>query len=820
MVDTERKWGAGGREPPRRMEDTSPGPSGSPKNEPIGPTKGSRPQGSRADAVAAVAGGGAHRSSWSQFLRMELCSSKISPLRKGYEQARGQQGRGVDPKRTVEEACFEAARVAGNHPHVPEPGEPGRLYGIDPADIPALLQKEVERLNAELRDQRIALSPGTSAVGKAPIRVDTPILIHTVASHPILCTDDGQGAPSLDDPIYRDMARTWAADWRAWKLADASKRGLRVLSMIVHLDERHLHIHCFEVAGNPRLDARQGHPGWRAKLAVKRLPGETTAATECRANAAYRSALRAWQDEHHAEVGAKHGLSRLGPCRARVSRGQAIAARILSEGVVRVQKAAIVAERQHGARLEQQRREAEEVAAELRQIRRQAGKGRTEIANMRRKYADLRAKAEAEALRGEDARSERERVEKAVGETRALLVSVGTDLADAELARDAARADLAEERRALRRRRRRGRLLKEVMGRAVGRLGELRRQRQALVDEVSALRAVREELCGAHEKLEDTKRATSALEEKAHELKEQIAQSVKKRDQQIADEDLLLERLGSIANVCRGAEAKARASEAELARVERELKERTAAAAAAEAQRKRAVDEEETVRARRDALALEVEAAAKSLDQTRRARATLNELMESDRVARSSAREELAQDQAECARRVAELDGRLAAVDAIVKGHLFLGKKGKGGRRLLYEGPADLPARVAPAEAWVAANLEGFYLGVLDARLAPDAITLAVRGWARGWFDGVAAKPRKDGRPCLLIAHEAPSDCAALVEPVLETVALVLRALPDRAEIDRVGCELESWLPTARAQRLRQGLAPFQSPGWRRGAER
>ena len=213
--------------------------------------------------------------------------------------------------RTVSDIAAEAARLDGHAPHVEQPQPPIRHYGIDPAEIPA----EIERLVAERR----AALRGTK---RAAIRRDTHVLEGMVYSHPAYCrpTPDehtGEPRPCLTDPATRLDYAAWRDSTMSWARESAEHRGLRVLSIVEHLDEAHPHIHVLSLPLNDRMDAKQTHPGHFAKIEALAAGKDQKAG-----NLAYRAAMRTWQDTYHDDVGMPHGLTRIGPRKRRLTRAE------------------------------------------------------------------------------------------------------------------------------------------------------------------------------------------------------------------------------------------------------------------------------------------------------------------------------------------------------------------------------------------------------------------------------------------------------------------------------------------------------------------
>lgn len=106
--------------------------------------------------------------------------------------------------------------------------------------------------------------------------------------------------------------------WEAFR-ADAveylkAKYGDRLQTVVEHTDESHPHLHFYAV---PRPGERFEtiHQGKDAAAEAKRGGGLKGAQ-----NQAYKSAMRAYQDEFFEAVGIKNGLTRIGPARRRLTR--------------------------------------------------------------------------------------------------------------------------------------------------------------------------------------------------------------------------------------------------------------------------------------------------------------------------------------------------------------------------------------------------------------------------------------------------------------------------------------------------------------------
>lgn len=203
--------------------------------------------------------------------------------------------------RSVEWVLSEAAREPGACPHVPAPVPPDVIYGIG-------LNEVRHQHDAACSDARTTLANGKSRA----IRKDQKTLLTVVASHP---------APM--EQVRADSAT--AADVAAWEARTVvwlrERYGDHLLSIVRHSDESHPHLHAYILP--PDLRAARLHPGAEAKrviVAVGPADGEDAKALTRRGDAAYKMAMREWQDSYHEHVGIPSGLARLGPGRRRLSR--------------------------------------------------------------------------------------------------------------------------------------------------------------------------------------------------------------------------------------------------------------------------------------------------------------------------------------------------------------------------------------------------------------------------------------------------------------------------------------------------------------------
>jgi len=194
-----------------------------------------------------------------QFLHLEhygLSASAHPRSKKGYGNVQG--------------VVDEALRRPHACKHVGTPKPPVFLIGSfdSVAALPSFLVDATARL-------------GDDAAG---MRSDTPVLLSLVVSYPSKVIDEGYAA--------------WESDTVAFL---QRQFGPRLLAVIRHGDESYLHLHGLVANEGRRISPI--HPGYAAG-GTKRSPTK----------------LKRFHDLYHAEVGASHGLKRMGPERARTSK--------------------------------------------------------------------------------------------------------------------------------------------------------------------------------------------------------------------------------------------------------------------------------------------------------------------------------------------------------------------------------------------------------------------------------------------------------------------------------------------------------------------
>jgi len=205
--------------------------------------------------------------------------------------------------RSVSWVLDEVERKPGACVHVEDPQPPSVVYGATPAEVRAMHDQACE-------GAKVTLSNGKQRA----VRSDQKTLLTVVASHPATM-DEMRSDPKV------------AADVAAWERLTIDwlkgQYGDELVSVVRHEDESHPHLHAYILPGH--LRAMSLHPGAEAKRQVKAAgaqDGEDAKALNKRGDAAYKGAMREWQDSYHEKVGIPCGFTRLGPKNRRMSRAE------------------------------------------------------------------------------------------------------------------------------------------------------------------------------------------------------------------------------------------------------------------------------------------------------------------------------------------------------------------------------------------------------------------------------------------------------------------------------------------------------------------
>ncbi|WP_421477853.1 hypothetical protein [Agrobacterium tumefaciens] len=207
--------------------------------------------------------------------------------------------------RSTDFVFAEAGRKPEACVHVENPSPPVVVYGVDVVAA------------QEIHDSAAAVA--TIAVKGGHVRKvarDKKTLHTVVASFPATM------AEIRADPAKLKEAEEWERRTVAWL---RSQYGDDLKSVIRHEDEEYFHIHAYVVPlDEPGMSALKFHPGVTAKREV--MDGgkddQDKKALSKKADAAYKQAMRQWQDSYHETVAVPCGLTRLGPQRRRLTRDE------------------------------------------------------------------------------------------------------------------------------------------------------------------------------------------------------------------------------------------------------------------------------------------------------------------------------------------------------------------------------------------------------------------------------------------------------------------------------------------------------------------
>ena len=218
-----------------------------------------------------------------QFIHVDAYGREGSSQTKTSTNKHGAKVTTTTKSRSAKEILAEQWREEGACPHIKNPSKPGLLYGIPPADVLPIIDEWAEN-SKDAQGRKLRKDGNCGLIG--------------VASLPREMEDNF--------PEFAEDTLLWLKE----------KYGDRLKSVVYHNDEAHPHLH-FTVV--PRIGERFDdiHEGLKAKNEAKKnnkKAGEQ--------NLAYIEAMRGMQDEFSKKVAMAHGLTRIGPGRRRLTRGQ------------------------------------------------------------------------------------------------------------------------------------------------------------------------------------------------------------------------------------------------------------------------------------------------------------------------------------------------------------------------------------------------------------------------------------------------------------------------------------------------------------------
>lgn len=255
--------------------------------------------------------------------------------------------------RSTEFIFDEASRKPIASVHVADPKPPTVIYGLGVDEV------------RQMHDEAAAAAMTPGARGKLRKLDSKQKTLHTVvASHPYTVEE------VRADPKKAAEVRDWERRTVAWL---RKQYGPALKSVLRHTDEKQWHVHAYVLPTNdPQMRAGVYHPGAVAKKAVKaagRRDGEDGKALNKRADVAYKSAMRDWQDSYHEAVAVPCGLTRLGPSRRRLTREEWKAEQAQASALKNAVERAEAVKRQGQTYVARTRLEAQAIKAEAVQIK-------------------------------------------------------------------------------------------------------------------------------------------------------------------------------------------------------------------------------------------------------------------------------------------------------------------------------------------------------------------------------------------------------------------------------------------------------------------
>lgn len=204
-----------------------------------------------------------------------------------------QAGKGKRSGNTIDSIAGEAEREPGQCYHVANPQKPIILFGESFREA----GEEAKKWADGMKDAR----------GHA-LRKDALCMVAGVVSVP-------------DDLKDWDSYKADALKWLKAKYGECLK------SVIEHTDESHRHLH-FAVVAKEGERFETIHQGYAAQRGADPKRGDRKRTAEQKADGrrqgihAYQIAMRDYQKEFYEAVSIKHGLTKIGPGRRRLSRGE------------------------------------------------------------------------------------------------------------------------------------------------------------------------------------------------------------------------------------------------------------------------------------------------------------------------------------------------------------------------------------------------------------------------------------------------------------------------------------------------------------------
>lgn len=204
-----------------------------------------------------------------------------------------QAGKGKRSGNTIDSIAGEAEREDGQCYHIKNPQKPVILFGESFREA----GDEAKKWAESMKDAR-----GHN------LRKDALCMVAGVVSAP-------------EDLENWEAFKADSLEWLKAKYGECLK------SVIEHTDESHRHLH-FAVVAKPGERFETIHQGYAAQRGADPKRGDRKRTVEKKAEGrrqgiqAYQSAMRDYQKEFYEAVSIKHGLTKIGPGRRRLTRGE------------------------------------------------------------------------------------------------------------------------------------------------------------------------------------------------------------------------------------------------------------------------------------------------------------------------------------------------------------------------------------------------------------------------------------------------------------------------------------------------------------------
>lgn len=207
-----------------------------------------------------------------QFVHVDVYARKVA--------------KGKKTARTAREIVSEAVREENHIHHLDEPQDPVLLFGEQPDTV-------LDAAEAAVEGEKDALG--------RKIRTDRPVLLAGAASFPLRWEEIDDDKKKADYDKWVDLTLGFLKQ----------EYGQNLMSVLEHTDEDRPHVHFYAVA--PKVsETKELHPG---HAEAKGLQG-------AEAMGAYKRGCREFQDRFWLSVGLPVGLTREGPKRNRLTRGE------------------------------------------------------------------------------------------------------------------------------------------------------------------------------------------------------------------------------------------------------------------------------------------------------------------------------------------------------------------------------------------------------------------------------------------------------------------------------------------------------------------